>query len=311
MKHITTTWPARTVVLATLLSGCVWAADRDLPDAVKAVDGDRAFGYLLKQTDLGPRMPGSTGHAQALKMLHELLASLTDTVELMHFQTYDTHGNRLPPMTNIIARLHPEREKRYLFSAHWDTRPRADYDPDPSRRDEPILGANDGASGVAVLLELATVLREYPAPDDVGIDIVLFDGEDWGEEGVIDDYMLGSREYARVRWRDRPEFGINVDMVGDADLRIPIERFSWEAAPEVVNMVWDTAARLGEKAFVNTVGQAIYDDHVPLIEIGWPVINIIDFDYPYWHTHGDVPSRCSPESLASVTRVLVAVIHGY
>lgn len=289
--------------------GCLSASEHERPPELSAVNGDRAFEYLVQQTEFGPRAPGTTGHARALPWLIETLGALVDTVELMHFQPIDSRGVRLPAMTNIIGRIGVDRPTRYLFCAHWDTRPRADHDPDPTRRNEPILGANDGASGVAVLLELAHIVNDYPA--DVGIDIVFFDGEDWGEEGVLEDYFLGSREYARQRWHDPPEFGILVDMVGDRDLRIPKERISLQAVPWLVERVWDTAARIGETAFVPAVGQAVWDDHVPLIEEGWSVIDIIDFDYPYWHTHQDIPEHCSAESLASVTRVLVALVYGY
>jgi Zn-dependent M28 family amino/carboxypeptidase len=233
---------------------------------------------------------------------------LTDTVEVMHFQPTDSRGNRTPPMTNILGRIAPRNPKRYLLCAHWDTRPRADHDPDPRRRNEPILGANDGASGVAVLLEVATVLKQLRP--GVGVDIVLFDGEDYGEEGRIEDYFLGSTEFSR-RWRGpRHEMAILVDMVGDRNLRFPIEGFSWRSAPTVVNRVWDTGARLGERAFVRDYGPQIYDDHLPLIDAGWPAIDIIDFSYPWWHTHADTPDKCSPESLRSVARVLIAVIMG-
>ena len=290
-------------------TACLFAWDRGTVDApVDAVDPERAFGYLTAQCDLGPRDPGSAGHAACLEYLVAELQALCDTVELMHFQPVDSRGNRVPPLTNIVARIVPEEERRYLFCAHWDTRPRADRDPDPARRAEPIIGANDGASGVAVLLELANILHANRPP--VGVDLVLFDGEDYGEEGRIQDYMLGSREYARQRWQERPVLGVLVDMVGDRDLRLPIEQNSVEAAPELVDLVWSVAETLGEAAFVRRAGYRVFDDHLPLIEVGWPVIDVIDFDYPYWHTHDDTPEHCSPRSLGTVARVLVGVIYG-
>jgi len=287
-----------------------WAATpiRSLP-AVRAVNGERAYGYLVAQCRFGPRNPGSAGHEAALRYLVRELRGLTDTVETMHFQPIDSHGRRVPPMTNIIARIAPNRRKRYLLCAHWDTRPRAEYDRDPARRGAPIIGANDGASGVAVLLEVANVLAAHPP--SVGVDIALFDGEDYGEEGDLDDYCLGSREYARGRWQAPPELGVLVDMVGDRDLHLPVEQNSREAAPQVVERVWSAAARLGEVAFDRRTGPRVYDDHLPLIEAGWPVIDVIDFSYPYWHTQGDTPERCAPQSLAAVARVLVAVVEGY
>jgi len=287
----------------------VFAAYANAQPPLREVNGRRAFEVLLRQCAFGPRNPGSPGHAACRAYLAERLTTLTDTVELMHFQPIDSHGNRLPPMTNLIGWIAPKNPKRYLVCAHWDTRPRADHDPDPARRREPILGANDGASGVAVLLEVAAILKKFPPP--VGVDIVLFDGEDGGEDGSLDDWLLGSRELAR-RWLEyRPELGILVDMVGDKDLHLPEEGISAQAAPWLVNRVWDAAARIGEPAFERRVGQRVFDDHLPLIEAGWPVIDIIDFEYPYWHTHADTPDKCSAESLAAVMRVLIALIYGY
>ena len=291
---------------AALVAGCVLASERP---ALDSVDGERALAFLTAQTDLGPRAPGTAGHEAGLRYLVETLRALVDTVETMRFQPMDSHGRRLPPMANIIGRIRPDAQPRYLLCAHWDTRPRADRDPDPARRDDPIVGANDGASGVAVLMEVASVLRDHTPP--VGVDIVLFDGEDWGEEGSLDDYFLGSREYAAQRWSEEPELGILVDMVGDADLHIPVERLSWQTSPDLVSNVWRVAEDIGVDAFDARVGRTVYDDHLPLVEIGWSVIDIIDFDYPYWHTHSDTPDKCSSESLESVAKVLVAVIHGY
>ena len=307
MKWKITLWCV--VASLPLTAACLFARDRAADTSpVDQVDSARAFSYLMTQCDFGPRNPGSSGHAACLEYLVAELTALCDTVEVMHFQPVDSHGDRVPPLTNIVGRIVPGAERRYLFCAHWDTRPRADHDPDPARRDEPILGANDGASGVAVLLELARILNENPPP--MGVDLVLFDGEDYGEEGRIQDYMLGSREYARQRWHEKPELGVLVDLVGDSDLELPIEQNSWAAAPDVVEKVWSAAEKLGERAFVRRTGYRIFDDHLPLIEVGWPVIDIIDFDYPYWHTHADTPEHCSPESLGSVARVLVELIYG-
>jgi glutaminyl-peptide cyclotransferase len=296
-------------MLAAVAAAWTFAAGDQVRPALDAVSPARAMEYLEKQVEFGPRVPGSEGHKETLTWLTRTLEMLTDSVELMHFQTLDSYGNLLPPMTNIIARINVDEPVRYLFCAHWDTRPRADYAADTDRRAEPILGANDGASGVAVLLELANVLQQYPP--DVGVDIVLFDGEDWGEEGRLQDYFLGAREYAQQRWERPPALGVLVDMVGDADLELPIERISWQNTPWLVNRVWEAAKTVGARAFVRRVGRSVLDDHVPLIEAGFPVVNIIDFEYTYWHTHRDTPDKCSAESLVEVTRVLVAIAKGY
>jgi Zn-dependent M28 family amino/carboxypeptidase len=201
-----------------------------------------------------------------------------------------------------------------LLCAHWDTRPRAEQDPDKSKRNKPILGANDGASGVAVLLELASLLRTKAPP--IGIDIALFDGEDYGAEGDHANYLLGSRYFAKNRPSSYlPRFGVLLDMVGDKNLELPKEGFSVRYAPGVVNLVWSTARELGISQFVDAAGEDIIDDHLPLNEAGIPTIDLIDFNYPdptnrFWHTHQDIPENCSPESLEAVGAVLVHVLYG-
>ncbi|MBP1654993.1 MAG: Peptidase family [Bacteroidetes bacterium] len=311
-------------VWALLLSGCASENPRPRtetprggtvpmpPVVVPPFQGREAFRFLTAQTDFGPRNPGSTGHDRCLEYLEQTLLPLADAVRLQPFTHAGYDGNTLQ-LTNIIASFRPESTARILLCAHWDTRPRADRDPDPKRRDEPITGANDGASGVAVLLQIATLLKSNPPA--VGVDIVLFDGEDYGTEGDTGNYLLGSRHFARTTPRTpAPRFGILLDMVGDADLELPRERFSVRYAPDVVNLVWETARALGVTEFVDYLGPEIIDDHLPLNEAGIRTVNIIDFQYPdathrYWHTHGDTPDKCSPESLEAVGTVVAHVVY--
>lgn len=216
-------------------------------------------------------------------------------------------------MTNLIASFNSKESQRIFLAAHWDTRPMADRDPDPNNRNTPILGANDGASGVAVLLEIARNLS-LSSPE-IGVDIILFDGEDFGDEGDLDEYFLGSRIFAENSVNYKPRFGILLDMIGDAQLAIPVEGYSQEYLPHIVNKIWSTAESLGEYVFERRTGSYIEDDHKMLIEKGIPCIDLIDFAYPdeshrYWHTLEDTPDKCSPESLGSVGRVLLNVIYG-
>lgn len=277
-----------------------------------AFNADSAFSFLLAQTAFGPRNPASPGHRDCLEYLAAELHRRTPDVRLQPFTADGCGGERLP-LTNVIASFRPELEDRVLLCAHWDTRPRAERDEDPARRHLPIIGANDGASGVAVLLELARLFHESPPP--AGVDIVLFDGEDYGEEGDLDRYLLGSRYFARTAVRElRPRFGVLLDMVGDASLELPREGYSVRFAPDVVEEVWRTAGRLGVAEFLDAVGPEVYDDHVPLNEAGVPTINIIDFAYPnalhrFWHTHQDTPDKCSPASLAAVGAVLTHLLY--
>ncbi len=180
-------------------------------------------------------------------------------------------------------------------------------DPDPGRRGEPILGANDGASGVAVLLELGRMVSEQPP--HVGIDIVLFDAEDGGDEGGLGAWCIGSSYYASHLGAYCPRYAIVVDMIGDCDLEIPMEPYSRSAAPELMRLVWDSAERVGASSFVDRIGTAIYDDHVPLVQAGLSAIDLIDLDYAYWHTVEDTPDKCCPESLADVGRVVAEFIY--
>ncbi len=273
--------------------------------------GNDAFVYLVKQTEFGPRNPNSGGHEACLGFLSETLGESADRVRLQHF-THSGYGEELW-LTNVIASFRPELQDRILLCAHWDTRPRADRDENPMRRNQPILGANDGASGVAVLLQLARLMKALPPP--IGVDLVLFDGEDYGMEGDLSRYLLGSRFFAEEKPTDyQPRFGILLDMVGDKFLDLPKEQNSIQFAPAIVELIWGKARELGIRQFSSRTGEAIMDDHIPLNEAGIKTIDIIDLNYPdltnrFWHTHNDIPQNCSPESLEAVGTVLVHVIY--
>ncbi len=279
-----------------------------------APDFDRrgAFALLLRQTDFGPRSPGSPGHAECLNFLMRELSASADTVILQEFPQRLPDG-RTVQGSNVIARFQTSLPEQILLSAHWDTRPFADEDPEPSNRSKPILGANDGASGVAVLLQLARHLAEVPPP--VGIDIVLFDLEDLGSSGVLDSWSLGSQYFARnlpppASYR----FGINIDMVGDKNLQIRREQNSETYASSIMDMIFTTASQHGIYQFLNEPGEAVFDDHIPLNRANIPTVNLIDFRYPdhtnaYWHTLQDTPDKCSPESLDAVGTLLLQVIY--
>jgi Zn-dependent M28 family amino/carboxypeptidase len=224
---------------------------------------------------------------------------------------YDQEIGQTFKMTNIIGSFHPEKPSRLILCAHWDTRPFADRDI-PQNQPVPIPGANDGASGVAVLLEIAQQLRQAEPP--VGIDIIFFDGEDYGKEGDLDNYCLGSRYFVANNSRFFPQFAILLDMIGDAQLSLPKEGYSTHYAPEITDKVWNIAERLGIYQFQPEIRNYVFDDHVILNEGGIPAIDIIDFEYPdashrYWHTLEDTPDKCSPESLKAVGDVLMELIY--
>jgi hypothetical protein len=280
--------------------------------SVPKFDGSRAFAQLEKQVGFGPRVPNTPAHMNCLGYLENEMRRYADAVELQPFTHPGYDGNALE-LTNLIASFNLKTASRILLCAHWDSRPRADQDSNPQNRSKPVPGANDGASGVAVLLEIARILKSQPPP--IGVDVVLFDGEDYGKEGDLDNYLLGSRYFAHNKPSSfLPMYGILLDMVGDAQLEIPKERNSLRLAPDIVDLVWSVARDVGSTAFVNAAGQDVFDDHIPLNQVGIKTIDLIDFHYPdethmYWHTVEDTPDKCAPESLEQVGTVLLHLIY--
>lgn len=283
---------------------CLFSQERNEP----RFDGKVAFLYLEKQCEFGPRNPGSTGHINCKNYLIETMKELADQV--IEHPFLFSYGE--PPKTatgfNIISRFQPEKKNRLLLCAHWDTRPWADSDPDPAQFNTPILGANDGASGVAVLLHVAELVHKKKPP--LGIDIVLFDAEDAGSHNINKSWALGSSAFARdFGSKFSPRFAILLDMIGDENLSIYIESYSLTYAKPVVEKIWNKAQELGISEFIPSVGYAVYDDHIPLLERGILCADIIDFDYPFWHTIEDTPDKCSAKSLEKVGRVITALIY--
>jgi len=272
------------------------------------LDGQRAFGYLRQMCDIGPRPSGSTGMQAQQELVQTHFESLGGKVTMQRFEAKNPLGGPRVPMANVIVEWHPERKERILVCAHYDTRPLPDRDPDPVQRREGVfIGANDGASGVAVLMELAHLMPELDG--DIGVDFALFDGEELVYVDGRDPYFLGSTWFARQYVREPPEhkyrWGVLLDMVGDADLQIYQEQHSvtWRDTRPLVKQIWNTAARLGVDEFIPRARWVVMDDHIPLRNIGKiPTCDIIDApqDYPAWHTTMDTPQRCSPASLAKV-----------
>lgn len=276
-------------------------------------DGNSAFNWLEKQCEFGPRNPGSKGYFACKDFLIQNLKEFSDTVFTQNFTYTELRENNTYDLSNIIAEFNVNSKKHILLGAHWDTRPWADKDLNPSNHFTPIIGANDGASGVAVLMELAKMFNSDPPP--INITLVLFDGEDMGVEGVLDSYAKGSQYFGKNLPIQTPDFGIVLDMVGDRILEIPIERNSYRVAPDIVNDLWKLAEKLKLPAFQNRLGYDIYDDHIPLWEFaGIPTIDLIDINYPnqrinYWHTVNDIPQNCSSESLEQVGSLITNYIY--
>ena len=258
-------------------------------------DGQRAYEDVRTQVSFGPRSPGTPGHDQIREWIQSELESAGWQVEV---QESESMGH---PIKNIIAKRTDESPK-ILIGAHYDSRMYADHDPDPANHKQPVPAANDGASGVAVLLGLAHSLPK----DGIPVWLVFFDAEDNGRiEGW--DWILGSREFVKKN-PTRPEAAIIVDMIGDADLNIYREKNS---DPAITDEIWATAKELGYgDKFIDVEKHAMLDDHTPFVEVGIPAVDIIDFDYPYWHTTQDTPDKVSAESLKAVGETLLAWVMG-
>jgi len=277
--------------------------------APPSFDGSRAYDYLQQQTSFGPRVPGTAPAGRCLDYVMRHFRALAQRVDTQSFAFRDPYSSRSIPLVNVIAQFRglEAGTEPILLVAHWDSRPRTDYPSDQSRADEPILGANDGASGVAVLMELANLFSDHPPVCDVVI--LLVDGEDWGKSGDLDYYLLGSKHFASLGIRGHYRFGVVVDMIGDKDQQIYREGFSNEYYLPLNNMIWKTARDLGIATFHDSVKYTVMDDHLPISAAGVPTVDLIDFDYPYWHTDQDTPDKCSAEALSNVGRILAEIAY--
>lgn len=319
-----------------LLSQC--ADDKPLADKdeqeiaqnyqVPRFDRDSAFQFVAKQLSFGPRVPNSEGHKACKNWLADQFEQYGFEVIQQDFEAVAHTGERLQS-TNIIAQHQPNASKRILLAAHWDSRYIADSPLSKERRDEPIPGADDGGSGVAVLLEIARQLAQNPLP--FGVDFILFDAEDQGisrEEGSDTSagdqstWCLGSQYWGRNLHKNgyKAEYGILLDMVGAKNARFPKEYYSMQFAPQLVNQIWDLASRMGyNNYFHDTKSGAITDDHYFVSTLGRvPMIDIINLPpdsqtgsfVDHWHTHQDDINAIDSRTLRAVGQVLLAVLYG-
>ena len=268
-------------------------------------DADSAYAYVQRQVDFGPRVPNTPAHKAAGKWLASELARHGAKVTLQAATLTAFDGTRLDAL-NILGSYNPELTDRILLVAHWDTRPWADNDPNPVYHTKPVDGANDGASGVGVLLEIARQLGK--AAPSVGVDILFVDAEDWGTYDNEESWALGSRHFALNPPAEfiPPRYGILLDMVGGQNATFLREQYSGYYAPELVDAIWNLGSSLGYGSrFVNKMGGAVTDDHVDFIRAGIPMIDIIEFDTshgfnPRWHTVSDNMDGIDRESLGAV-----------
>lgn len=275
-------------------------------DKVPEFNSDQAYKYLEDQCELGYRLPGSAEiqlcRDYLISHLQEFGAKVTQQNFTSHVDNRDIDG------VNIIAEFHPQLSRRVLLGAHYDTRPWSDKEEDEGLHKVPVMGGNDGASGVAVLLEIGRILSRN-MPSEYGVDLVFFDLEDMGTYANNESWCLGSEYFAQNYEGEFPEKAIIVDMIGDKDQEIPIEFHSYQNAPALVREIWDIADDTGVGTFKTRIDKAVYDDHYPLLTAGFNAIDIIDFDYEWWHTTHDTPDKCSPEALGNVGKVLVNFLY--
>lgn len=322
------------IIVITILTVTISCKDKNVkqttPDksAVKIVipdfNADSAFNFVKRQVDFGPRVPNTKSHSLCADYLYNTLHSFADTAVVQSFRIKAFDGTTLNAK-NIIGSFNPAAPKRVLLCAHWDSRPFSDHDSDPSLHNQPIDGANDGASGVGVLLEMARLMSKNKP--GIGVDIVFFDVEDYGpprdhpSSEIQDQYGLGSQY-----WSKNPHdpdyianFGILLDMVGAADARFYMEGFSLEYASGILKKVWNTAHKIGfSDYFIYEQVGYIDDDHKYVNEIaGIPTINIIHLDpkssngsfFEHWHTSGDKLNVIDKQTLMVVGKTLMTVIY--
>lgn len=319
---------AASLLLLAALAGCNMM-DRIRGGAKTSFNGDSALAYARTQVEFGPRAPGTSGHERGGDWIVTQMRARADTVEVQNWKHVTKGGDTLA-LRNVFARFRPGDTQRVLFITHWDTRPVANADMNLGARQRPIPGANDGASGVGLFVALADAMRK--TPPNVGVDLLFVDGEDYGEFEDVNwadstknrDVLIGSQYFANhMPPTYKPMFGVLFDMIGDRSLQIFQEGWSVQEAPEVVSRVWGTARDLGyEKYFISEVSTTITDDHLPLLNKGLRVIDVIDYNYcsdgstkcvepgplNLHHTMGDTIEQISAKSLQIVGDVALTLL---
>tara|TARA_B100000768_G_scaffold45373_1_gene44179 strand:+ start:91 stop:1020 length:930 start_codon:yes stop_codon:yes gene_type:complete len=288
--------------LSVLSTSCITFADSKIESSF---DGDRALAHIYKQVSFGPRtLDNPKAKAATLDFIGSYLKPLATKLTVQPFSANGLSGNNLWA-SFINPKSHANQ--RIMLGAHWDTRPISDQESDLSKQHLPTPGANDGGSGVAVLLELARIFATNPPP--VSVDLIFFDLEDMGNIENLP-FAIGARAFVERNRFYRPSAGIIVDMVCDKNLTIPQERYSKTKASALINQIWEIAARQNATVFSKDQGTYIQDDHLPFLEANIPVVDLIHYPFPdYWHTPEDTPDKCSSDSLSQVGNVILSLVY--
>jgi glutaminyl-peptide cyclotransferase len=292
------------LVVALLLSILPSVAEAAAP----AFSGDRAQTWIERQCALGPRVPGTKAHERWIRMVTSYLDSLRVPVRKEAFSRPSPLGADTLRLTNLVASLRPGVRPRLLIGAHWDSRPWADQDPDSALRRRPVPGANDGASGVAVLLELARMMAQIPPP--LGVDLAFFDMEDMGKSESGEGYCQGSL-YMATNWPGPPpDWVVVLDMVGSEASQFGREAYSVQQAPALVDLLFRLAGERGYREWNPESEYGVEDDHVSFQSVGIPAVDVIGFNDPNWHTSRDDPRHTSALRLFRVGTVMADLIWG-
>ncbi len=315
-QQITTTSKIRltSIIIAALtFAMCLEAQtnpeEKKMKEIALPFDAEQSMKYLKEICEIGTRISGSEGIVKQREIIKKHFEKFGAKVLEQDFKAIQRSTNRPTPMVNLIVTWHPEARERVILCSHFDTRPFADQETDPKKRKGTFISANDGGSGVALLMEMGRHMRKLNC--QVGVDFVFFDGEEFVFD-PDDEYFFGSKHFAKearkntqiVKYRS----AILLDMVAGKGAKFPIEQNSWWKAGQIVREVWSTANELKIDNFkLNEFSKfAVEDDHIPLNNNGIPAIDIIDFDYKHWHKLSDTPEQCSGETMAAVAKVLAS-----
>ncbi len=275
-------------------------------------DGAQSLKYLKQLCDIGPRVSGTDGMKKQQEVIEAHFKKLGATVTRQEFKERQRSRKNETEFANLIVSWHPNKERRIILCAHYDTRPIADQEANKANWNKPFVSANDGAGGVAMLMELGNHMKDLKC--EFGIDFVLFDGEEFVFEtdriGGGDRYFIGSDHFAadylktKDKRKHKYEAGVLFDLCHGKGASLPVELFSWEAAKPLVEQIWGVAKTVGAKSFKFEKGYQVQDDHLALNRAGIPTVDIIDFDYQHWHKLTDTVDKVDPGQMAEVAKVI-------
>ncbi len=302
-------WGVLAPVAAVCIAGSFSAAGCARP-APPLFSADSVLVHVERQLAFGPRVPGSSARDAAARYIAATLERHGAQVRVQSFEIDDPYSDRALRITNVIGSFGAKESKRLMLASHYDSRPWADQEPDSARWNTPIPGAVDGAVSTGVLLEIAR-LAGASAPEGLGLDLVFFDGEDYGKENDLAHYLIGSRHFAANLAGYRPEAVILLDMVGGRGTRVLREGFSVQQSPALVDRVFTRARELGLSYFEDREGPPMVDDHVPLLQAGLEAIDLFGYGYAAWHTLADDRDQCDPDLIDQTGRLVRDLVYRF